>query len=162
MRVVHLQRAHAHESEQLAALLVAITRAVFRQPQRQIAITARHRRKQFVMMRAVHRFEVIAICRSQLRSDFVSASDKQFRPVSSAFVNCASREALEHRPFDARGSLRALRLSAQVPSAETSTRRSREGGRSLGTGFPAQCAACARADNRRRIRFLSRAFPVLR
>ena len=63
VRVIHLQRAHPHESEQLAALLVPITRPVFRQPQRQIAITPRNRRKQLVMMRTVHRFEVIAIVR---------------------------------------------------------------------------------------------------
>ena len=32
MRVVHLQGAHSHETEQLAALLVAIIRPIFRQP----------------------------------------------------------------------------------------------------------------------------------
>ena len=62
MRVVHLQRAHPHESEKLAALLVAITSPVFRQSQRQIAITARQRSKQLVVMRTVHRFEVVTIC----------------------------------------------------------------------------------------------------
>ena len=59
--VVHLHRAHPHQSDQLAALLVSITGPVLRQPQRQIAITPRHRRKQLVMMRTVHRFEVVAI-----------------------------------------------------------------------------------------------------
>ncbi len=61
VRVVHVQQAHPHQSKQLAALLVAIIRPVFRQPQWQIAITARQRRKQLVMMRAVHRLEVVAI-----------------------------------------------------------------------------------------------------
>ena len=59
VRVVHLHRAHPHQPEQLATLLVAITRPVLRQPQRQIAITARNRREQLVMMRAVHRFEIV-------------------------------------------------------------------------------------------------------
>ena len=59
--VVHVQRAHPHESEQLAALLVPIIRPVLRQPQRQIAITAWNSRKQLVMMRTVHRFEVVTV-----------------------------------------------------------------------------------------------------
>ena len=59
MRVVHLERTHPHQSEQFAAPLVAITGPVLCEPQRQIAITARHSRKQLVMMRAVHRFQVI-------------------------------------------------------------------------------------------------------
>ena len=42
VRVVHLQRAHAHEAEEFAALLVAIAGAVFGEAQRQVAITARH------------------------------------------------------------------------------------------------------------------------
>ncbi len=61
MRIVHLHRAHPHQSEQLAALLVAITGPVLRQSQRQIAITARQRRKQLVMMRTVHRLEVVTL-----------------------------------------------------------------------------------------------------
>ena len=61
MGIIHLQRAHSHEAEQLAALLVPITRSVLRQPQRQIAVTTWHRRKQLVMMRAVHCSEVIAV-----------------------------------------------------------------------------------------------------
>ena len=54
-------RAHAHEAEEFAGLLVAIAGAVFRQAQRQVAITARHRREDAVVMRAVHRLEVVAI-----------------------------------------------------------------------------------------------------
>ena len=65
VRVVHVQRAHAHEAEQFARLLVAIAGAVFRQAQRQIAITARLRRKNAVMMRAVHGFEVVAFWLAQ-------------------------------------------------------------------------------------------------
>jgi hypothetical protein len=61
VRVVHVERAHAHEAEQFARLLVAVAGAVFGQAQRQIAVTARLRRKNAVMMRAVHRFEVIAL-----------------------------------------------------------------------------------------------------
>ena len=63
MRIIHLQRAYPHKAEQLAALLVAITRPILRQPQRQIAIAARKRRKQLVMMRTVHRFEVDSMFR---------------------------------------------------------------------------------------------------
>ena len=57
--VVHVERAHAQEADQFAALLVAVATAVFGEAQRQIAVTARLRRKNAVMMRAVHRFEVI-------------------------------------------------------------------------------------------------------
>ena len=46
VRVVHVERAHAHEAEQLAALLVAIAGAVFGEAQRQVAVTARLRRKE--------------------------------------------------------------------------------------------------------------------
>jgi len=46
--------------KQLTALLVAIARAVFREAQRQIAVAARLSRKDAVMMRAVHGFEVVA------------------------------------------------------------------------------------------------------
>ena len=66
VRVVHVERAHAHEAEQFARLLVAVAGAVFGQAQRQIAVTARLRRKNAVMMRAVHGFEVITIWRRQL------------------------------------------------------------------------------------------------
>ena len=62
--VVHLERAHAHEAEEFAALLVAIAGAVFGEAQRQVAITARHRSEELVVMRAVHRFEVVAIVRA--------------------------------------------------------------------------------------------------
>ena len=66
VRVVHVERAHAHEAEQLAALLVAIASAVFREAQRQIAVTVRLSRKDAVMMRTVHGFEVIALRLAQL------------------------------------------------------------------------------------------------
>src|SRR5437867_1348239 len=61
MGVVHLERAHPHQSEQLAALLVAITGPILSQSKRQIAVASRNRRKQLVMMWAIHCFEVIAI-----------------------------------------------------------------------------------------------------
>src|SRR6266404_48779 len=61
--VVHLHRAHSHEPEQLATLLVAITGAILRQPQRQIAITARNRREQLVVMRTVHRLQVVILAK---------------------------------------------------------------------------------------------------
>ncbi len=70
--VVHLERAHAHEAEEFAALLVAIAGAVFRETQRQIAITARQRIEELVMMRAVHRFEVVAIALEQLLLDLAN------------------------------------------------------------------------------------------
>jgi len=57
--VVHVERTHAHEAEQLAALLVAIASAVFREAQRQVAVTVRFSREDAVMMRTVHGFEVI-------------------------------------------------------------------------------------------------------
>jgi len=60
MRVVHVHRAHAHEAEQFPGLLVAVAAAVFGQAQRQVAVAARHRRKDAVVMRAVHGLEVVA------------------------------------------------------------------------------------------------------
>ena len=57
VRVVHVHGTDAHEAEQLAALLIAITCAVFGQAQREVAITARLGRKNAVVMRAVHGFE---------------------------------------------------------------------------------------------------------
>ena len=44
--VVHVERTHAHEAEQFAALLVAVAGAVFGEAQRQVAITVRLRRKE--------------------------------------------------------------------------------------------------------------------
>jgi hypothetical protein len=61
VRVVHVQRANPHEPKQFTTLLVAITRSVFRQPQWKITITAWNGRKQFMMMRAIHRFKVISL-----------------------------------------------------------------------------------------------------
>ncbi len=59
--VVHLERTHAHEAEEFAALFVAVVAAVFGEAQREVAITVRHRSEELVVMRAVHRFEVVAI-----------------------------------------------------------------------------------------------------
>src|SRR5436305_7989193 len=67
MRVVHLHRAHPHQSKQLAALFVAITGPVLRQPQRQVAIASRNCREQLMMMWTVHRLEIVAIWLWQLR-----------------------------------------------------------------------------------------------
>src|SRR5713226_5478447 len=67
MCVVHLHRAHPHQSDQFAALLVAITGSVLRQSQWQIAIAPRHRPKQLVMMRTIHRLEIITVWLRQLR-----------------------------------------------------------------------------------------------
>ena len=61
VRVVHVERTHAHEAEQLAALLVTIASAVFREAQRQVAVTVRFSREDAVMMRTVHGFEVVAV-----------------------------------------------------------------------------------------------------
>src|ERR1019366_5429503 len=71
VRVVHVERAHAHEAEQLAALLVAVASAVFREAQRQVAVTVRFSRKNAVMMRAVHGFEVITLSYGKTCSDHV-------------------------------------------------------------------------------------------
>ena len=59
--VVHLERAHPHEPEEFADLLVAVVAAVLREAQREVAITVRHRGEELVVMRAVHRFEVIIV-----------------------------------------------------------------------------------------------------
>ena len=47
--------------KKLAALLVAVAGAVFRESQWQVAITARHRSEELVVVRAVHGFEVVAV-----------------------------------------------------------------------------------------------------
>src|SRR5262249_18335768 len=65
--VIHLQRTNSHETEEFAALLVAMTKAVFSQAKWQVAITAWQGRIKLVMMRAIHWLEVVAI-RGQLRS----------------------------------------------------------------------------------------------
>ena len=59
--VVHLHGAHAHEAQEFARLLVAVAGAVFGEAQGQIAVTARHRSEELVVVRAVHRLEVVAI-----------------------------------------------------------------------------------------------------
>ncbi len=61
VRVVHAHAAHAHESADRAGILAAIHLAVFRQPQRQVAIAARRRRIHLVMMRTVHRSQRIRL-----------------------------------------------------------------------------------------------------
>ena len=58
VRVVHLHRTHAHQAEKLARLLVAVAGAVFGQAQREVAVTARDRTKDLVVVRAVHGFEI--------------------------------------------------------------------------------------------------------
>ncbi len=54
--VVHVERAHAHEAEKFARLFVAVAGAIFGQAQWQVAVTARLRRKDAVVVRAVHGF----------------------------------------------------------------------------------------------------------
>ena len=68
MGVVHLHGADAHEAEQLARLLVTVAGAVFGEPQREIAVTTRHSTKNLVVMRAVHRFEVVSFHTCKFRS----------------------------------------------------------------------------------------------
>ena len=59
VRIVHLQRADAHQAEQLAGFLVAVARAIFRQADRQVAIRARLGTEDLVVHRAVHRLDVV-------------------------------------------------------------------------------------------------------
>ena len=66
--VVHLERTHAHEAEEFAALLVAMAGAVLGEAQRQVAVAARERIVELVVMRAVHRLEVVAIVYSTSRA----------------------------------------------------------------------------------------------
>src|ERR1051326_3451651 len=61
MSIVHLQRAHSHKPEQFAALFVSVVSPILREPQWQIAIAARQRCKQFVVMRTVHRLEIVVV-----------------------------------------------------------------------------------------------------
>ena len=60
VRVIHVERPHAHQAEEFARLLVPVTSAILRQPQRQIPVTMRLGRKDPVMVRTVHRFEVVS------------------------------------------------------------------------------------------------------
>jgi hypothetical protein len=59
--VVHVERTHAHEAEQLARSARSDSSSRIPQAQRQVAVTARFSRKDAVVMRAVHGFEVIAL-----------------------------------------------------------------------------------------------------
>ena len=60
VRVVHLHGAHAHQPEQLAALLIAVARPILGKAHRQLAIAARLAAKELVMHGAVHRLHEIA------------------------------------------------------------------------------------------------------
>ena len=57
--VVHVHAAHAHEPEQFTRLLVAVAGAVLGQAQGEVTVAARFRRKDAVVMRAVHRLQVV-------------------------------------------------------------------------------------------------------
>ena len=59
MRIIHMQAAHPHQSKQFAALFIPVTGSIFRQPERQVFITLWLRGKYFMVMRAVHRFQII-------------------------------------------------------------------------------------------------------
>ena len=59
VRVVHVHAADAHDTEELSGLLVAVAGAVFGESQRQVTVAARFRRKDAVVMRAVHRLQII-------------------------------------------------------------------------------------------------------
>ena len=57
--VIHLHRADAHQAEQLARLLVAITRAVLRQADRQVPVRPALGAEDLVVHGTVHRLDVI-------------------------------------------------------------------------------------------------------
>jgi hypothetical protein len=59
MGIVHVQRTHAHETEKLAALFIAVAAPVFRQAQRQVAVAPGLRRENAVVVRAIHRLEIV-------------------------------------------------------------------------------------------------------
>src|SRR5262249_55429967 len=96
--IVHVQRTHTHESKQLATLLVAITRSVFRQPQRQAAIDPEQLREQLVMMRTVHRVEVVKLW---LLSALLFTLHKllSFRPELGNLWRQICRLVLEDPPY---------------------------------------------------------------
>ena len=57
--IVHVQRTHAHETEKLAALFIAVAASVFRQAQRQVAVAPGLRRENAVVVRAIHCLEIV-------------------------------------------------------------------------------------------------------
>ena len=61
VRVVHVEGTHAHETEKLARLLVAVAAAIFRKAQREVAVATRFRCKNAMVVRAIHRLQVIAL-----------------------------------------------------------------------------------------------------
>src|SRR5205085_6018834 len=77
-----------HEAEQLAALLVAMAKSVLRESQWKVAIAPRHRSEQFVMMRAIHRFEVVAIAFAEPRIE---------NPMIERSIPCGVLESLAIR-----------------------------------------------------------------
>ncbi len=61
MGVVHLHRADPHEAEQFTGLFVAVTGPVFGKAHWEVAIASGHCAKDFVVMRAVHRLEIVLL-----------------------------------------------------------------------------------------------------
>ena len=61
MGVVHLHRSDPHEAEQFTGLFVAVTGPVFGEAHWEVAVASGHGAKDLVVMRAVHRLEVILL-----------------------------------------------------------------------------------------------------
>ncbi len=117
MRVVHLHGTHTHEAEKLAALLVAIAGAVLGEAQGQVAIAALHGSEELVMVRAVHRLEVIlygipALLLAELhrRKHRVGV----VRQVAAAFVHALARNVRRAHALIPGGELRLLGEALQL------------------------------------------------
>src|SRR5690606_20396261 len=59
MRVVHVKAAYTHQTKQFTTLLVTIAGSVFREAKRKVFVASRFSCEYFVMVRAVHRPQVI-------------------------------------------------------------------------------------------------------
>ena len=112
MRVVHLQGTHTHQAEKLAALFIAVAAAVLGQAQGQLSVTARIRSKYLMMMRTVHRLQVVAfhlfgaIGHRLFHLDGREHAVGVIRQVAAGLVHILARQVRSLDPFIPGGKFR--------------------------------------------------------
>src|SRR4051794_39228214 len=108
--------------------------AILGEAQREIAITPRQRRKHFVMMRAVHRFEVVALRNRVSLAVFMDLHGWEHgllvvREVSAFYVETFAREVRRSNPLITGGELRFSRqLLEFVDDGRAARKPQREAG----------------------------------
>src|SRR6218665_483465 len=61
MRIIHVKTAHAHQTEQFTTLFIAVNSSVLSDPVWKITVTFGLRLEDLMVMRAVHRFQVVLL-----------------------------------------------------------------------------------------------------